>query len=177
MSDDNSMSKVPRFDGYYDHWCELMENFLRAKGLWGTVKKGIGEPLDETLLNENQRDLLDKARTHDYQVKHYLFQAIDRSVFEQILDRINAKVVWDSLKGKYGGNEKVKKATRNALKREYELLEMRKGESIDGYCGRVNAVCNKLRSNGEDIKESTIIEKIMRTLNEKFLYIVVFIEE
>ncbi|GAA0169317.1 hypothetical protein LIER_23834 [Lithospermum erythrorhizon] len=177
MSDENATSKVPKFDSHYDHWSELMENFLKAKGLWGIVERGIGEPLDGTLLNDNQRVLLEEARTQDYQVKHYLFQAIDRHVFEQILDRSNAKLVWDSLKKKFGGNERVKKATRNVLRREFELLEMNKGETVDDYCGRVTAISNKLRSNGEDINDTMIVEKILRTLTEQFTYIVVSIEE
>ncbi|GAA0166460.1 hypothetical protein LIER_21608 [Lithospermum erythrorhizon] len=106
-----------------------------------------------------------------------LFQAIDRHVFEQILDRSNAKAVWESLKRKYGGNDKVKKATRNSLSREFELLEMNKIETVDDYCGRVTTISNKMRSNGADIKDTMIVEKILRTLTEKFTYIVVTIEE
>ncbi|GAA0140159.1 hypothetical protein LIER_42608 [Lithospermum erythrorhizon] len=171
------MSQVPKFDGHYDYWSELMENFLRAKGLWGVIERGIGEPIDGTLLNDNQRALLEEGRTQNFQVKHYLFQAIDRSVFEQILDRSSAKIIWESLKKKFGGNEKVKKATRNALVREFELIEMSKGETIDSYFGRVTSIANKLRSNGAEMKDTLIVEKIMRTLNDKFTYIVVSIEE
>ncbi|KAL6347099.1 hypothetical protein AAG906_012350 [Vitis piasezkii] len=32
---------VPRFDGYYDHWAMLMENFLRSKEYWSIVENGI----------------------------------------------------------------------------------------------------------------------------------------
>ncbi|GAA0141738.1 hypothetical protein LIER_02810 [Lithospermum erythrorhizon] len=177
MSEEKAMSQVPKFDGHYDHWSELMENFLRAKGLWGVIERGIGEPIDGTLLNDNQRALLEEDRTQNFQVKHYLFQAIDRSVFEQILDRSSAKIIWKSLKKKFGGNEKVKKATRNALAREFELIEMSKGEAIDSYFGRVTSIANKLRSNGAEMKDTLIVEKIMRTLNDKFTYIVVSIEE
>ncbi|GAA0141050.1 hypothetical protein LIER_02285 [Lithospermum erythrorhizon] len=177
MSEEKAQSKVPKFDGHYDHWSELMENFLRAKGLWGIVERGIGEPLDGALLNDNQRTLLEEARTQDYQVKHYLFQAIDRSVFEQILDRSNSKSVWDSLKKKFGGNEKVKKATRNVLRREFELLEMNRGETINDYFGRVTSIANKLRSNGAEVEDTMIVEKILRTLTDQFTYIVVSVEE
>lgn len=39
------------------------------------------------------------------------------------------------------------------------------------------STANKMRSNGEDMKEVTIVEKILRTLTEKFNYVVVSIEE
>lgn len=32
---------IPRFDGYYDHWSMLMENFLRSKELWQMIEDGI----------------------------------------------------------------------------------------------------------------------------------------
>ena len=57
---------------------------------------------------------LDDARLQDYQAKHYLFQAIDHTIFEQILDRRTVKIVWDSMKRKFGENQKVKKSLPNA---------------------------------------------------------------
>jgi len=34
MSDTKLSGKIPHFDGlHYDHWSELMENLLHAKGL------------------------------------------------------------------------------------------------------------------------------------------------
>lgn len=105
MSDDKTLTKIPHFDGHYDHWSELMENLLRAKGLRNLVETGFEKPAEESVLIK------------DHQVKQYLYQAIDRNVFKQILDRSTSKIVWESLKKKFGGNEKVKKSLRNALRR------------------------------------------------------------
>jgi len=35
---------IPRFDGHYDHWSMLMENFLRSKKYWPIIESGIEEP-------------------------------------------------------------------------------------------------------------------------------------
>jgi hypothetical protein len=35
---------IPHFDGHYDHWSMLMENFLRSKELWGLVEIDYKEP-------------------------------------------------------------------------------------------------------------------------------------
>jgi len=32
---------IPRFDGHYDHWAMLMENFLRFKEYWSLIEIGI----------------------------------------------------------------------------------------------------------------------------------------
>ena len=93
MSEDKTLAKIPHFDGHYDHWSELMENLLIAKSLWSVMEIGFSEPEEGTMLTEAQKGHLDDARLKDHQVKHYLFQAIDRTVFEQILDHRTAKIV------------------------------------------------------------------------------------
>ncbi|KAH7571498.1 hypothetical protein JRO89_XS04G0062700 [Xanthoceras sorbifolium] len=42
MATDNFVQPViPRFDGHYDHWSLLMENFLRSKEYWHIVSDRI----------------------------------------------------------------------------------------------------------------------------------------
>jgi hypothetical protein len=40
-SSDYVRPSIPRFDGFYDHWEMLMENFLRSKDLWELVEVGV----------------------------------------------------------------------------------------------------------------------------------------
>ncbi|GMI90542.1 cysteine-rich RLK (RECEPTOR-like protein kinase) 8 [Hibiscus trionum] len=154
-----------------------MENLLRSKGLWSLIENGFEEPESATVQTIAQQTQLDEIRMKDHKVKHYLYQAIDRVVFEQILDRRTSKIVWDSLKSKFGGNERVKKSLLNTLRREFEVLEMKKGETIKEYFAKVMAVANQMRSNGETMPDSVIVEKILRNLTEQFTYVIVSIEE
>ena len=126
MIEDKSLMKIPHFDGqHYDHWSELMENLLRAKGLWSLVEIGVQETIIRTTLSNVQQTQLDDAKMKDHQVKHYLYQAIDRVIFEQILDRRTSKIAWDSLKSKFGGNTKVKKSLLNTLRKDFEILQLK----------------------------------------------------
>ncbi|GAA0161930.1 hypothetical protein LIER_18134 [Lithospermum erythrorhizon] len=81
------------------------------------------------------------------------------------------------MKNKYGGNDKVKRSLCNTYRREFKVLEMKKGDSIDEYFSRVLMVANKLKSNGEEVFDTKIVEKIMRILSEQYTYIMVAIEE
>ena len=54
---------------------------------------------------------------------------------------------------------------------------MKESESVKEYFTRVLAVTNQMRSNGEIMNDSKVVEKILRTLSEKFMYVVVSIEE
>ncbi|KAG6383222.1 hypothetical protein SASPL_157029 [Salvia splendens] len=168
---------IPRFDGHYDHWSMLMENLLRSKGYWSQVEIGYEEPNAGASVSDADRKKLEELRTTDLKVKNYLFQAIDRTILEQILEKGTSKQIWDSMKKKFEGNARVKRAALQALRRDFEILEMKVGETITNYFARVMIVANQMRSYGEQMSESTIVEKILRTLTEKFNYIVVSIEE
>lgn len=71
----------------------------------------------------------------------------------------------------------MKRSLLNSLRREFEVLAMKNDETITEYFARVMTVSNKMRNNGEDMPDSKIVEKILRTLTERFTYVVVSIEE
>lgn len=54
---------------------------------------------------------------------------------------------------------------------------MRLRETFNGYFGRVMVMYNDMRNYGEDMPNVKIVEKILRTLTDKFNYIVCSIEE
>ena len=54
---------------------------------------------------------------------------------------------------------------------------MRPAEGITKYFSRVMTVANKMRIYGEDMQDVKVVEKILRSLDEKFNYIVCSIEE
>jgi hypothetical protein len=54
---------------------------------------------------------------------------------------------------------------------------MKQGESINDYFGRVMTVENIMRNYGQDVSDVKTVEKILRTLTNKWNYIVCSIEE
>lgn len=113
----------------------------------------------------------------DLKVKNYLFQAIDRSILETILKKETSKDIWDSMKQKYQGTAKVKRAQLQALRREFEILQMQAGESVNEYFSRTLTIANKMRIHGETMGDVIIVEKILRSMTPKFNYVVCSIEE
>jgi len=113
----------------------------------------------------------------DLKVKNHLFQAIDRTIMETILNKDSTKGIWDSIRQKYQGSTKVKQAQLQALRREFELLGMKAGESVDDYFCRTLTIANKMKSQGECMEQTVIIEKILRSITARFDYVVCSIEE
>jgi len=154
-----------------------MENLLRSKDYWSLIESGIPASTTEAEHTEVQQKHMEEMRLKDLKVKNYLFQSIDRTIMETILDRDSAKGIWDSMRQKYQGSTKVKRAQLQALRREFELLGMKDGESVDEYFGRTLTIGNKMKTHGERMEQIVIIEKILRSMTTKFDYFVCSIEE
>nr|DAD33589.1 TPA_asm: hypothetical protein HUJ06_012440 [Nelumbo nucifera] len=99
-SDSFVQPAIPRFDGHYDHWSMLMENFLRCKEYWN-VESGVAAPEDGRALTDAQKTELEGLKLKDLNAKNYLFQAIDRSILETILNKETSKQIWHSMKKKF----------------------------------------------------------------------------
>lgn len=168
---------IPKFDGHYDHWSMLMENFLRSKEYWSLVENGITAAAEGVELTEAQRKSIEDQKLKDLKVKNYLFQAIDRTIMETILNRDAAKHIWDSMRQKYQGSTRVKRAQLQALRKEFEVLQMKEGETVDEYFARTLIIANKMKVHGERMEQVVIIEKILRSMTSRFDYVVCSVEE
>ena len=109
--------------------------------------------------------------------KNYLFQALDRSILETILKKDTTKNIWDSLKQKYQGTTRVKRAHLQALRKEFEILHMKVGEFVNEYFAWTLTIANRMKANCENKGDVAIVEKILRSMTPKFDYVVCSIEE
>lgn len=81
------------------------------------------------------------------------------------------------MKLKYKGSTKVKRAQLQALRRDFVILHMKEGEAVNEYFSRTLTIAIKMKAHGEKISETTINEKILRSMTSKFDYVVCSIEE
>jgi hypothetical protein len=166
---------IPKFDGHYDHWAMLMENLLQSKEYWTIVETGV--PILAANANAEQTRIANETRLKDLKAKNYLFQSIDRGIIETILDKSSSKVILDSMKNKFQGFIKVKRAQLQALRGEFEILRMKDEEYVNEYFGCVLTTVNKMKIQGETVEQTIIVEKILRSMTRKFNYVVCAIEE
>lgn len=167
------MLSIPR----YEHWAMLMENLLRSNEWWNLIEEGIIEPPRGTMLNGQQRTEAAELKLKDLKVKNYLFTAIDKVTLKEITVKSSSKDLWDSMKAKFQGNERVQSAQLQRMQREFEILEMKNGENVKAYLSRVMTAANDMRNLGEDMPDAKVVEKVLRTLSERFTYVVCAIEE
>ncbi|WZZ37877.1 hypothetical protein YC2023_034136 [Brassica napus] len=177
MSEKETSLNIPKFDGDFEHWAMLMENLLRSKEWWELIEIGITQPERNVILTGAQRTEAAEQKIKDLKVKNYLFASIDKTILKTIAKKDTSKEIWDSMRTKFQGNKRVQSAQLQRLRRNFELLEMKEGDTITEYFSRVMVVSNDMRNLGEDMPDAKIVEKILRTLVEKFNYVVCAIEE
>eukprot|EP00253_Pinus_taeda_P003901 PITA_03901 len=86
----------------------------------------------------------------------------------------SAKEIWDT---SYEGDSQVKRAKLQTLKIQCETLKIHNDESIASYFLRIYEIVNCMKNLGEEIKEVTLVEKVLRSLSAKFESKVSAIEE
>ncbi|XP_069152762.1 uncharacterized protein [Solanum lycopersicum] len=167
ISSDNFVQpSIPCFDGHYDHWSMLMENFLRSKEYLNVVESGVAEPA--TRATKAQKTEFEVLKLKDLKAKNYLFEVIDRSILETILCKETSKKIWDSMEKKCQGNVKAKRVQLQGFGTEFETLRMKSGDTVTDFFSRTMAIASKMRIHGEQMQDVTIVEKILRSMTQKF---------
>eukprot|EP00257_Ricinus_communis_P023106 XP_015583008.1 uncharacterized protein LOC107262319 [Ricinus communis] len=94
-----------------------------------------------------------------------------------VLCKGTPKDIWDSIKKKYQGSSRTKRAQLQALRKEFEILQIKDDESVTSYFAKTMVMANKMSFHGEKMKDVIIVEKILWSMASKFNYVVCSITE
>ena len=93
-----------------------------------------------------------------------IFQAVPKDVLLQIAKKKTAKEAWESLKTRYLGFDRVKKARAQTPKSEFEALRTRETESIDEFAGKINGLANKFSELRAAMEDATLVKKLFDSI-------------
>jgi gag-polypeptide of LTR copia-type len=119
---------------------------------------------------------LNESRKKDKITFYMIYQAVDELGFEKIVGAKTSKKAWEILKKTYKREDQVKQVRLQTLRGEFETLRMKKSEGVSDYIARVEMGLNQLKRNGEEMSESKVVEKILRSLANNFDNVVYAIE-
>ncbi|TXG68351.1 hypothetical protein EZV62_003286 [Acer yangbiense] len=170
--------QVPQFSGEnYQIWVVKMRSYLKSFGLWEYVAEDKQVPalranptIAQIKQHEEEEMKRDKAVT-------CLHSALKDFVFTSIMHLETAKEIWDELKERYEGSERVRNVKMLTLKREFEMLKMKESESVKDYSSKLSELVNQMRLYGETMEDYKVVEKMLISLPEKFEAKVAAIEE
>ncbi|CAA7017988.1 unnamed protein product [Microthlaspi erraticum] len=96
----------------------------------------------------------------------------------QVGELKTAKKVWEAIKTRNVGAERVKEARLQTLMSEFKRLRMKKTETIDDIGGKLAEIASKAASLGETIEEPKLVKKFLKSLpRQQLIHIVASIEQ
>jgi hypothetical protein len=72
-----------------------------------------------------------------------------------------AKEAWDTITTMRVGDDHVKKATVQQLRRKFDLATFDDGETVEDYTLRLSGMATHLATLGEEVKDGEIIAKML----------------
>lgn len=133
----------------YTVWSIRMTIALKVFEVWETIDPGTKD------VKKNNRAIA------------YLFQSIPEALVLQIGIVKTTKDVWESMKARNLGDDRVREARLQTLMVEFDKLKMKDGDSIDSFVGKLSEITSKAAALGEIIDETKTVKKFLKSLPRK----------
>lgn len=144
----------------YTVWAMKMKIELKVTKVWEVIEPGS------------------KSKEKSDLAIALLFQSIQEALTLQVGDLDTAKAVWDSIKARHVGAERVREARLQTLMAEFDRLKMKDGDTIDSFVGKLSEISSKSTSLGEMIEEPKLVKKFLKSLpRKKYIHIVASSEQ
>ncbi|XP_010484986.1 PREDICTED: uncharacterized protein LOC104763293 [Camelina sativa] len=144
----------------YTVWSMRMKITLRVSEVWDTIEPGSADVKMNDVVNA------------------LLFQSIPETLILQIGEQNSTKNLWEAIKSRHQGADRVKEARLQTLKAELDQVTMGDSESVDEYAGKMSGLAAQSASLGEAIDETKLVKKFLSGLpREKFIHIVASLEQ
>lgn len=107
-----------------------------------------------------------------------LFQSIPDTLILQVGELDTAKKVWETIKARHMGAERVRENRLQTLMAEFDRLKMKDSETIDDFVGKISEISSKSAALGKNIDESKLVKKFLICLpRKKYIHIVATLEQ
>ena len=107
-----------------------------------------------------------------------LFQSIPEALILQVGELETAKKVWDAVKTRHVGADRVREARLQTLMSEFDHLKMKDNDSIDDFVWKISEISSKSAALGETMEEPKLVKKFLKSLpRKKYIHIVASLEQ
>ena len=112
----------------------------------------------------------------------------DRSALDAICSTVSEEMVpalatkesalkaWEAIKTLHIGNARVRKATAQNLRAEYETITLRDGEAIEEFALRLTRIVQRLATLGDLKPDEKVVAKYLRIVRPRYKQLVISIE-
>jgi hypothetical protein len=142
-----------------------MKTYIQAQEfeIWQSIVDGYTAP---GVLPTNDKAV--KLSQNNSKATNVLLNGLNEMVFTKVAHCKYAKEIWDKLRNIYEGDSKVKATKLQTYRGQFEQLKMKEDENIAAYFLRIDETVNAIIGLGEEIEESVIVQKVLRSLPMRF---------
>jgi hypothetical protein len=142
-----------------------MKAYIQAQGfqVWQSIVDGYTTPAVPPT-----SDKAVKLGENNSKAINALLNGLSDTIFTKVAHCKSAKDIWDKLRNIYEGDSKFKTTKLQTYKGQFEQLKMKEDEDITTYFLRVDETVNAIIGLGEEIEESVIVQKVLRSLPMRF---------
>jgi hypothetical protein len=123
----------------YNSWSLLMKVILQARGLWDVIKTGQGEYAD------------------DRSAVEAILRAVPHKMIPTLAVKNKAKEAWDAIKTIRVGAERVRESKVQLLRKEYDHMRFKQGETVDDFGMRLQELVHQLEVLGDPVDGKMVI--------------------
>ncbi|XP_076912733.1 uncharacterized protein LOC143571109 [Bidens hawaiensis] len=96
----------------------------------------------------------------------------------QVAHLSTTKEIWDALKTRFVGVDRVREARIESLQHEFDVLKMKETDTIDDFSTKISQIASKANNLGEPFEEKTLVRKLLKSVPRKrYIVIVATIEQ
>ncbi|XP_013601324.1 PREDICTED: uncharacterized protein LOC106308748 [Brassica oleracea var. oleracea] len=107
-----------------------------------------------------------------------LFQSVPETLILQVGEQTASKKIWNTIKSRHIGADRVREARLQTLMTEFDRLKMDYSDTVDDFVGKISGLSSKATSLEENIEESKMVKKFLKGLpTHKYIQIVASLEK
>ena len=109
----------------YTEWSLLMKVKLQARGIWDAIELGADDYQEDRMALEA------------------ILQAVPPEMMPGLAIKRTAKEAWEAIRAMRVGSDRVRKGKVQQLKKEFEMISFRDGESVDDFALRLTNLVDR----------------------------------
>ncbi|XP_048622934.1 uncharacterized protein LOC125592008 [Brassica napus] len=144
----------------YTVWSMRMKVMLLLYDVWDTIDPGS-----------------DDAKKNNMAIA-LIFQSVPEALILQIGEHDTSKKIWEAIKSRNLGDDRVREARLQTLMSKFDKLKMTNTDTVDDYAGKLSGLASRAAALGEIMEASKMVKKFLKGLpRTKFIHIVASLEQ
>ena len=146
----------------YTGWVIRVQAIMEDQGIWAAIQPTANTTVDLKL---------------DRKAKAHILRVLPEDLLMQVAKKNTLKEIWESLKTRFVGTDRVKNSCLQVLKSDFSAMRMTDGETLDQYAGRITTTSVQYSNVGGTLEESAMVKKFYDTVPDKYLPIIAGVEQ